>query len=142
MLQIPALILSALLLVGAEQVGDSPVPRQDSCGECLDMMGGGGPGHSFQWGGQGTYMGSHVNWLAGWCAGSHGSCIPEEPEGASELNSLEPLVHAGDILVATSVVLNAQDRVLVNRSRRAIQLVDCAGQVVGHYPVGLERLAD
>lgn len=44
------------------------------CPDCLDMMGGGGPGHSFQQGGSPTKPGSggtHVAWAPDTC-GDHG----------------------------------------------------------------------
>jgi hypothetical protein len=86
-----SVVASAVLLVSAQESASGSTPMRTSradalltldrylgsgsctgsgCPSCLDMMGGGGPGHSFQSGGTPTDPGTgteHVAWRANTC---------------------------------------------------------------------------
>lgn len=102
------------------------VPRDvANCQECLGQMGGGGPGHSFQSGGE-MYQtdghGHHLDWRAGYCDAEHTLCPGEDVE-ATVVESVEGAARF------------VSQRLVFHAGRNVFQLLDCQGRgVIAQFP--------
>lgn len=106
------------------------------------MMGGGGPGHSFQSGGEGSFMGPHTNWAPGTCAGAHSDCNGTLPGDSLNLAAIDEIVHSGDVLLIAAAVEYSPAKIRFNEARKAIQLFGCDGVIVANIPLEQRTFAD
>ena len=130
------------VMFGVDTGASASLSTKDDCNVCLDGMGGGGPGHSFQSGGDGSFMGSHVNFTAGTCAGNHSSCNGDLPTDSLSLVAMDGIVESGDVLLIAATMQQAPGKIRFNESRRALQLFGCDGIIVANIPVGFRNFAD
>lgn len=101
-----------------------------SCAFCQDMEGGGGWGHSCQEPGAQFETCPHVAWRGGICSSEHSNCNPEEAE------NLQAVVAADNDDRLLEIIATNPAQIQVNWERRAVQVADCTGRIIAHYPVG------
>jgi hypothetical protein len=123
------------------------------CGHCAERTFNGNREHAFTGSCQGggadcNYcntpndgFGCHVVWKIGECSEYHDSC---PSFFASTLQELEKAVDAGDQVQLATLLADHRNQVFLNPDRRAIQALDCKGQVTASFIVSdtlLERLS-
>lgn len=133
-----AAVATTLGFTTASSTTDATKSKREDCNECLGQMGGGGPGHSFQWGGQGHFEGNHVVWQEGWCDTYHTACegggvIPD----TGLVANLESAVEVNDVSAIRELLDRNPNELVYNEARSAVHLLNCREEVVAHYPVDL-----
>lgn len=79
-----------------------------------------------------TFNSCHTGPQPGACAEFHRAC-----HGADGF-ALESGIIAGDLRAVQAMLKNSMGKLTVNAARRAVQVADCHGHLVGHYPIPAE----
>ncbi len=113
--------------------GFRELPFTTACDFCQDSQGGGGGwGHSFQSPGAQFETPGHFAWLPGQCGDMHDVCNPEEQA------QLEENLKAQDGIALRALLRAHPDIFSVNAARAAIQVADCDGHLMAHFPISAE----
>jgi hypothetical protein len=75
--------------------------------------------------------------VAGTCATKHGEGLCEGPPefALQDLEILRGALAREDASSAGAVLSRHQDHIRVNGERQAVQVMNCSGEVVAHFPV-------
>ena len=114
-------------MFGCIGCADGPIGQDNCCDQCHTTYNGSG------------YAGSvHSSpCRQGTCSSTHSSCEADELPELSQLDLVETVnvaVDGQDANELARLLSAAPRRVAVNDARQAIQLMDCAGEVVANFP--------
>lgn len=95
--------------------------------------------HSFQGDGapfQDRPNNFHIQWAPGPCYGYHQQCFSVRPAGDDELAAIEKTTQTLSVFEVVEFVRSSGGMLSFNAERQAVQVVDCGGNVIAHFPLG------